>query len=149
MRTGQVWSMDLVVAVIVFLLAIGVFYFFTHGTVTDESSTLQVESQIIANKLAGDEAGSIANGTAINEVSLKNLVYADYGGLKGTFGVHDDFCIILRDQDGNIVVLGNQSGTGGYKVGVGNGDLNLTFKDGAATVTCGQLLTEGQVLALQ
>jgi len=140
--------MDLVVAVIVFLLAIGVFYFFTHGSVTDESSKLQVESQIIANKLSGDEAGSIANGTAIDEQSLKNLVYANYDDLKETFGVRGDFCIVLRDQDGNIVVLGNQTGSG-YKIGVGNEDLNLTFKNGAATVSCGKLLTEEEVKALQ
>ncbi len=134
-RRGQVWSMDLIIAVVVFLLAIGVFYFFTQSRTNEDTSKLYVESQLIANKLTGDEQGSITNGTLINDDKLNDLIddYT-YDELKELLGIHDDFCIVLQDQDGNIILIGNSST--GNRVGLGKDHLDLTI-EGVGTYSCG------------
>ena len=122
---AQVWSMDLIIAVVIFLLAIGVFYFFTEGKVDENTSKLYIESQIIANRLTGDENISIVKDGAIDDEKLQKLVLKgdDYEKLKEELGVHDDFCMVLRDQEGNIILVGND--TIGFRVGIASPDLKV------------------------
>ena len=122
--------MDLIIAVVVFLLAIGIFYFFTNSKTTTDQSTLKIETQVVAERLTGDESTSILNGTVVDEEKLQNLTTTDYETLKASLGVRDDFCIVFRDQEGNIILVGEN------KTGIGNPSLNLTI-DGT-TFKCGE-----------
>ncbi len=138
MRRGktwaQVWSIDLFIAVVIFLLALGVFYFFMTHNSSSKQSTLQVESQLIADKLTGDEQGSVVNGTSVDDTKLNAVLDTPYDQLKQQLNVRDDFCIIFKDQNGNLLVVGN--GTSGNRTGIGNG--NLTLNISGTQYPCGE-----------
>lgn len=136
LRRGQVWSMDLIIAVIIFLLSIGALYLFTQHRMENNVAKLQIESQVIANKLVSDRDVMITEDGAINDTKLNKLANTEYHHLKEELGVHDDFCIILRDQNGNLIPVGNE--TTGPLVGVGSSDLNITVDGG--TYKCNQAL---------
>ncbi len=123
--------MDLIIAVVVFLLAIGIFAFFTNSNTNTDQSTLKVESQIIAEKLTGDESSSLLNGTSVDETKLETLTTKPYAELKKELGVRSDFCIVFRDQEGNIILIGPDN-----QVGAGNA--NLTLEIGEKPFTCGE-----------
>jgi len=133
MGNGQVWSMDLIIAVVVFLLAVGVFYFLTNHRANADQSKLQIESQLIANKVTGEEAVSIVNGGAVDEQKLSNLANIPYDELKSRLGLSDDFCIVLLDQNGAVILVGN--GTE-QRVGIGNGNLTLNLTTLGKSFNC-------------
>ncbi|MBR9692894.1 hypothetical protein GOV07_03085 [Candidatus Woesearchaeota archaeon] len=136
MRTkAQVWSMDLIIAVVIFLLAIGVFYFFTEGKVEEDTSRLQIESQIIANRLTGDENISIVKDGAIDDEKLQTLILKndEYDKLKEELGVHDDFCMVLRDQNGSIILIGNGTDN---RVGIGSPHIKVNIS--GVTYNCSE-----------
>jgi cytoskeletal protein RodZ len=83
MKRGQVWSMDLIIAVIVFLLAVGIFYFFTNERVNEGESKLVVESENAAETVLSDTDVGLLEGDAINETKLEEMVrrsQTDYEG---------------------------------------------------------------------
>ncbi len=144
MKEGQVWSMDLIVAVIIFLLAVGVFYFFAGTNNNHESSTLQIESKVVADKLGGDGVVSIANGTALDNEKLKLLATMPYDQLKQELGLKNDFCIVLRDQEGNLIpVLVRSQPSPVYKIAIGSPQLNITIN--GISEPCGAELDQTEI----
>lgn len=125
-RGGQVWSIDLIIAVVIFLLAISIFYFFTNSRISNNQSKLEIESRIVADKLTGDENVSVMNGTVIDEERLTQLAQLSYDDLKQKLGIRGDFCILLYDQDKHVILINN--GTDNL-VGIGNPELNITLPE--------------------
>ncbi len=136
MRRGQVWSIDLVIAVLIFLLAIGVFYFLNSSRASNDQSTLRIDSQVVADKLTGTDALSVVDQGAVQEQKLLNLSAMDYDALKDQLGVRNDFCIVLVDKDGNLILLGN-----GTESRVGVGQPNLTINVSGTPYGCGAVYT--------
>jgi cytoskeletal protein RodZ len=137
MKRGQVWSMDLIIAVIVFLLAVGIFYFFTNERVNEGESKLVVESENAAETVLSDTDVGLLEGDAINETKLEEMVrrsQTDYEGLKRDLGVQNDFCVVMLDENENVILLSD--GTIHDLVGFGSPDLNVTIE--GKTGFCGQ-----------
>lgn len=139
--TGQVWSMDLIIGVIVFLIAVGLLLFFSGNQAEKDTSRLRVESRLIADTLTSDQANSIIISGAVDETRLMTIVSQganNYQQLKAELGLRDDFCVIMIDQEDNVVVIGDGSQN---RIGFGSDSLNITLIDLDKTVECGGLYT--------
>ncbi len=125
-RLGQTWSIDIIIAVIIFVLIISVFYAIlssrSESTVTD----LRAESQTVSAKLR-DESVNSATGImvdgVIQEDKLKELCQLSYEEVKRKLGIEDEFCIYIEDQEGNIVPI---PCGGTEKAGIGSDNINIS-----------------------
>lgn len=137
-KRGQVWSMDLIVAVLVFLLAVSIFLFFTNERVDERESKLVVESENAADSILSASETGILEGDAVNESKLEEMVALSqtpegYQRLKEQLGVQNDFCVVLLDDNENVILLSN--GTTHDIVGFGSEELNVTIE--GKTGLCG------------
>jgi hypothetical protein len=73
------------------------------------------------------------NGSGVDEQKLSNLANIPYDELKSRLGLSDDFCIILLDQNGSVILVGN--GTV-QRVGIGNGNLTLNLTTLGKSFNC-------------
>lgn len=140
---GQVWSMDLIIGVIIFLLAIGIFYFLTNDRAESDQSKLILESQVVADKVASEEGVGILDGTAVDEEKLVRLVQKiqkDYHGTKEELGIQHEFCLLLLDEEENVMLLSN--GTEHDFVGIGNPELTVTLPSRNKECDCGERLAD-------
>jgi hypothetical protein len=138
---GQVWSMDLVIAVIIFLLAIGIVLFFTNTKSQTDTTRLRSESLLIADTLIGAEESGVTTQGAVDEDRLVRVIdksVTNYEDLKQEIGLRDDFCIVFLDQNNNVIVLGNETRS---VIGIGNSNLSLNLTSLGRTYRCGEPFT--------
>ncbi|MDD3175820.1 MAG: hypothetical protein PHU51_05065 [Candidatus Nanoarchaeia archaeon] len=132
-KQSQTWSFDLIVAVILFVVVIGIFYGFVMKDDEDLDS-LQKATTKITYKLdckfeENDEC--IVRDGAIDEEGLKFLfTEQNYELLKDQWNLDSDFCIYLRDASGNVIPFEG-------KTSFGSSDLVLT----QSGKTCGSEVT--------
>ena len=119
-RNSQAFSMDIMLAVIIFIGTIFFFYAIldtTQGTKADE---LQSEaSKILKDMLSKDSDVRITDGTKINSTKLEELL-GNYSEIKSKLKVKNDFCIYFEDENGNIIYV-NTTYTG-----LGSGIINVS-----------------------
>ena len=124
---GQSWSFDIILAFVVFILIIAIFYAMINAnTKTSQPETLQREASVIANSL--DNATGIKSSLSVIDkgkvegTNVQNLYESDYNTLKTQFGIKGEFCIYIIDQNGNLITVNTSTGR---KVGFGNDDLMI------------------------
>ena len=111
MRNSQAWSLDVMLAVVIFLGTIFFFYAILNTAQGDKSDELRAEaSKVLERVLSESSDASIAEGNKINSTKLQDLL-GNYSGIKGKLRVKNDFCIYFEDEDGNIMYI-NASYTG-------------------------------------
>lgn len=108
MRQGQSWSMDIVIAVVVFgfvALAIGSFVLLNQP----DAERLERNSQIVIANLATDfnGCGPVLRGNQLNRTNLECLFEQDYEEFKQATGARNDFCVFLEDEQGNLWTFQN------------------------------------------
>jgi hypothetical protein len=126
---GQAWSMDLIIGVLVFMLAIGIIYTLLASRGRQDIAPLRIESEVIATKLSDDPTYRIAENNQIDEARLTALLgnaTLDYQTLKAQLGVQNEFCIYLRDENGNLTYILDANGRPYSGIGSGNGEFNLS-----------------------
>lgn len=127
---AQIFSFDALVATVVFILIVAIVVAISGGKTADEETKLRVSSQLIASRIiSGNDPLSVMD-PQTNEVDpakLNALVDRDYGDLKEDLGIKEDFCILVIDETGSIVLVGNEST--GQRVGIGNRDLKFNISD--------------------
>jgi len=129
--------MDLIIAVLIFLLAAGIFYYFTGHEAQRDQTKLKIEAQVMADKLASTAELGLVNGSSVDEQKLQQTVGSsvdDYAALKQKLGLQDDFCVVMLDSDGNLILLGNGTVN---RAGFGNGNLTINMTGINQAVPCG------------
>lgn len=106
MRRGQSWSMDIVIAVVVFgliTLAITGFVLLSKP----DAERLEQNSQLVISNLAATQlgCGEILTGNNLNFTNFECLFGQDYQAFKEANSIQGDFCIFLEDERGNIWTL--------------------------------------------
>ncbi len=106
-RKGQSWSIDVIIAVIIFILIITVFYsVISSKNKSDSTTDLKQESFAISSKLRSkSSATSIMENGEISLDKLEELCMMGYEKAKEELGVEDDFCIYFEDQNGDIIPI--------------------------------------------
>jgi hypothetical protein len=125
MAKGQSWSMDLVIAVVIFgFMAI---IFVSLMVIKDKPSIedLKQSAQDINDKLQDPVGlcGPIIQGQNLTLAQLRCLSGQDYSTLKEQLGIRSDFCIYLEDSNGNLYIINN--GTANL-TGIGNSALTVS-----------------------
>ena len=133
-KKGQTWSFDLIVAVVLFIIVIALFYTFLTKDQTDNSKVTSLESSsalITSNlncNLNSNSNECIIKKNKLDETKVNELASKTYNQIKKDFGIQGDFCIYLLSKDGTYIPLGD-------KIGIGT-DLLLVNGSGI-TLYCG------------
>jgi Tfp pilus assembly protein PilO len=130
---GQSWSLDIILAFVIFVLIIGIFYALLSHNKGDKTQDLTLESSTVTSNLEQSNAQAsnltvIDNGK-IEKTKLETLYKSDYESLKKQLGIRGEFCIYVVDQFGNIVTT--EDGKGSF----GNGNYTVNDKP------CGSVLS--------
>lgn len=134
---AQVFSFDALVATVIFVLIVAIVIALTGSKTADEETKLRVSSQLVASKLTSEtDPLSIMDPSTheVDPVKLNKLVDRDYKELKNDLGIKEDFCMVIIDETGSIVLVGNK--TTGERVGIGQ--QNLTFNISNMLRNCSQ-----------
>lgn len=144
---SQTWSMDVMIAVVVFIL--GLFVFFTIIENKSDSGKLReliVEGEQLANIIEiSAESDNPCSFIVDNKIDKEKLAECanNYNRTKTLLGAKRDFCIYFEDSKGNIINISFLTGHGG----IGFGDPSVTYsiydEDGDVVdiIKCGANLT--------
>lgn len=125
MGRGQVWSVDVLLAVVIFVSVILVFYVTMNAN--DKKGLSELESDATELKAAlrqNSEFGFITQ-QKLDEEKFKAFVgnaTTDYTGVKNKLGLKGDFCIFYEDSEGHVVAI---NATGNLLPGVGGRDVMI------------------------
>ncbi|GIU69659.1 MAG: hypothetical protein KatS3mg002_0895 [Candidatus Woesearchaeota archaeon] len=127
---GQSWSLDIILAFVIFMLIVGIFYtLLTKDSKKDKIGNSQIEATFLSGSLDASSGTTssltIIEDGVINKEKLKQLYSENYTEIKKKFGINGDFCIYIVDQYGNLIVVDTNSGT---RNGFGNGNLTINDK---------------------
>ena len=130
MKKGQTWSIDAVVAVVIFILAAMLMYYLL-GPASNDRRAARLESE--AGTLPGilSASGNLSvifvQGTKVDENRLGEMIKLTYSNLKSLLGVESDFCVYFEDEKGNIVPAGGRVGVGSPLVNISGKACNDTI----------------------
>ena len=120
MKKAQAWSMDVMIAVIFFLIIIGaiiyISFFLSHKEKMDK---LKDDADIIYKAFSSEGKIKIIDDSKINVPDLNNITNKDYESIKEEIGVKNDFCVYFVDDKGNLVYLdesNNNPGIGSSRI---------------------------------
>lgn len=127
-KGGQTWSFDLIVAVILFVVIVALFYaFLTADSKRESPVDLQDSARAATTKFVCDASESstlcFMTGGEINKTALDSLTAENYADLKEELGLPGEFCIFLRGPDGKIIPI--QNATGHNLSGIGDDTFRL------------------------
>jgi len=106
MKTSQALSMDLMIAIVVFIGTIFVFYSIISSGPESKSDDLRTDAERVLESITSEDSDvRIVDGIKVNITKLENLLDQDYSVLKKKIRVKSEFCFFLEDEDGNIVYI--------------------------------------------
>lgn len=119
MGRGQVWSVDVLLAVVIFVSVILVFYVTMNAKEKVGLADLESEARDLKVALEQDADFGFIKADTIDEQKFQafvdNATY-NYSGLKNKLGVKGDFCVFYEDAEGHIIVVDNKPGIGNSSV---------------------------------
>lgn len=126
MEKGQVWSIDVLLAVVIFVSVILIFYVTMVPRQKPQLKDLEIESSELKLELEKNYEFGFITDDEINDarflVFIKNAT-TNYTALKRKLGVKGEFCIFFEDSEGNIVALDNSTS---LIVGIGNSSIVIS-----------------------
>lgn len=114
MKKSQAWSMDIMMAFVIFVGTIFVFY-----------SIINNRQTVTNDELKDDASRVLENLNITQDISqIDELLKEDYLELKRRLRIKNDFCIYLEDEEGNIININpddeDQLGIGSGKIYIGD-----------------------------
>ena len=107
MKTSQVWSMDIMIAIVIFIGAIFAFYSILSNKYSSKTDELQNDASTVLENL---------NITG-NMSQVEELLKESYPDLKRKLRIKNEFCIFFEDEKGNIMYISqDQAGIGSEKI---------------------------------
>ena len=120
-KKSQSWSIDIIVAVVVFMGAFFLFYTILNSNPNTKASSLKQDASSVIKQIAAEDSSlRVIDNNEVNESKLNELKNLSYDELKRQFRVEGDFCIYMEDDKGNIVLINNSyKGVGTPSIMVG------------------------------
>ncbi|HLC60132.1 MAG TPA: hypothetical protein VJJ52_01760 [Candidatus Nanoarchaeia archaeon] len=120
-KKTQAWSMDIILAVVIFIGAFFLYYTLVGSNPSSKAGALKDDATSIIKQVANDgNSLRVLDSRELNESRLGELKNLNYEQLKGMFRTEGDFCIYIEDDQGNIVLI-NKS----YR-GIGSSNINIS-----------------------
>ena len=119
MKTSQAWSIDIMIAIVVFIGTIFVFYSIIGSKQDSKPEDLQREASIVLENVVSEDSDvGIMDGSVVNETKLQQLLGKDYDTIKEKMRVGSEFCIFLEDENGNVIYISGEPGIGSNKINI-------------------------------
>ncbi len=121
-KLGQGWSLDAIVAIIIFVVLIIVaLWFLTFAVQNNRVEELKAEGETIPEVLEGDDPFGFIEGKQIDKDRLQEFADLPYDEIRKQLGIKGDFCIHLQDEDGNLINISpDRAAIGSGKARIGN-----------------------------
>ena len=121
-KYSQAWSIDVMLAIVVFITTIFLFFVFLNPTQKSNVGELRDEASIVLKYIESDDSDlGIVDGTIVNETKLQELLGKDYQAIKKSLRIKNDFCIFFEDENGNIIYIdATHTGVGSDTITVSN-----------------------------
>lgn len=104
MKKSQAWSIDVMLAIVIFITTIVLFFVFLSPAQKSNVGELQDEASIVLRDIeSADSDLGIVDGTIVNETKLQELLGKDYQAIKKSLRIKNDFCIYFEDENGNVI----------------------------------------------
>ena len=118
---SQAFSMDIMIAIVIFIGTIFVFYSFLSGNQESKAKELQDDaSKVLKNIAAEDSDVGIVDGVEIDKVKFEELLGMEYSEIKRKIRIKNDFCFFLEDENGNVIYISqDQPGVGSSDIKIG------------------------------
>jgi len=124
MKRAQTWSLDVMVAVGIFIVVVITFFYIINQTSkTSKTEELTTEGETIPDILISSETGENLSTVVENivlEEKLDELANKNYDDLKKELGIKGDFYIHFEDEHGNIIYIDDEG-----KVGMGSDEVEI------------------------
>lgn len=118
---SQVWSVDIILAVVVFMGIFFTFYAIINSDSSENARNLQQDAATIIKQVSSGQGSlKIISNNEVNVSKISELKNLSYSELKSRLRVEGDFCIYFEDENGNIVLINNS-----YR-GVGSSNINIS-----------------------
>jgi len=122
MKTSQAFSMDIMIAIVIFIGTAFVFYsIFSENQESKVEDLKEDASKVLKNIVSEDSGVGIVNGVEVNVTKLENLLGMEYSDIKKKIRINNEFCIFLEDGDGNVIYITtnpDQPGVGSDKINI-------------------------------
>lgn len=118
MKKSQVWSFDVILAIIMLIVAFFIFYFLLKPQTENKFQDLKKEAALVAGEVLPNI--TISGTEQIDEDKLRILLEEAYPELKKKFRSGADFCIYFEDEQGNVVYI--RPGV----TGLGSSEINVS-----------------------
>ena len=106
MKKSQAWSIDIMLAIVIFISAFFVVFIILNPAQESNVNELRDEASIVLKDIESAESDlGIVNGAIVNETKLQELLGKDYQAIKKSLRIKNDFCIYFEDEDGNIIYI--------------------------------------------
>ncbi len=103
---SQSWSIDITLAVAVFMIAFFLFYGFLNSSSDTKTSSLKDAASILSRQIASENTAlGIIDNKEINASKASKLKSMGYEQIKEQLRIEDDFCIYVEDENGNLVLI--------------------------------------------
>ncbi len=131
MRKAQVISLDLVLAILVFVGIIATFFYVVSlFSFQSQTSNVQRQGEDLPRFLQQNVSSfGFIEDNQIDLQKINSFSNMDYAQLQKALGLSVDFCIYFEDENGNIIPVNNKLGLGSDKVNFGQ---NQSFQCGIA-----------------
>ncbi|MFA4953669.1 MAG: hypothetical protein WC584_05585 [Candidatus Pacearchaeota archaeon] len=102
-KQGQVWSLDVIVGITIFMAAMVILFFYAMNYTNQSEINMEDLSYQgnIASEFILSEQHGILTSNKINQTKLDSFYYSDYGAKKSELGVKDNFYFTLTDLEIN------------------------------------------------
>jgi len=116
---SQAFSMDLMIAFVIFIGTIFIFYSILSDRLSSKTGELEDEASVVLeNIVSADSEVRITDGITVNETKLEELLGMEYSEIKDKIRIKNEFCIYLEDEDGNIIYIQDLPGIGSDKINI-------------------------------
>ena len=143
-KRAQSWSVDLMVAVSLFLMMILSFFFITSAPEESVQEDLTFESESIPESLIASRGENIRPtvfviDNKVDTVQLNRILGMNYDEIKRELGIKNDFCIHFEDEEGNIINVNEDKMLTRYSIGSSRFNISLVNSTGQieAIIRCG------------
>lgn len=116
--------MDIMIAVVVFIGAVFIFYSVLSAKHGSSQEELQGEASVVlGNAMSENSDIGIINGSEVDAKRLEELLGEDYDAIKKMLRLKNEFCIFLEDENGNVVYIESE---GSDYAGIGSGKITIS-----------------------
>lgn len=133
MGKGQVWSIDILLAVVIFVSVILIFYVTMVPRQKPQMKDLEAESGALKLELEKNNEFGFLIDDEVDYAKLQAFIdnaTANYSALKKKMGVKGEFCLFYEDSEGNVVPIGSNN-----LVGVGNSSIIVAGDNCSSQIT--------------